>query len=211
MFTSLLVTTPPASPVVPTGLAKQHLRIDGVTEDTLVALYAQTATELAERFLNRALITQTLTWTFKPQADNYPEGYLRGRAYPMLPGMMSYDGRMIELPRPIVQSVSSVNITDNAGTVTALTNYRLDTSLQPARINLGLDLVTTPITYPIENVQIVYVAGYGNSATAVPTAIRNAILLMTAWLYEHRGDTGDGEMPKAAESLLWPYRVTSFG
>jgi hypothetical protein len=44
----------------------------------------------------------------------------------------------------------------------------------------------------------------------VPAPIVNAILLTAAALYEHRGDD-DGDLPRAAEALLTPYRLVTFG
>ena len=91
-----------------------------------------------------------------------------------------------------------------------LLGYRTDLLHAPARLAIGAD---TPLSggalvrnTALENVQITFVAGYGAVATAVPQPIIHAILLTTGFLYEHRGDS-DGELPKAAEWLLDPYRM----
>jgi uncharacterized phiE125 gp8 family phage protein len=55
-----------------------------------------------------------------------------------------------------------------------------------------------------------YTAGYDDAdPEAVPTPIRHAILLLTAFLYEQRGDAA-AELPDAAARLMDPYRLWSF-
>ena len=211
MITTLRITTPPAVEPVSSSMAIAHARIDASDEDSLITTYLMTARMLAEQFLGRALITQTLVWTIKDDPRTHHAGYM----------WRTWHRRRetLELPRAPVQSVSSVVFRDALGTDNTIdpSNLRIDTDFEPARVRVdweGVEAAYTaagmPINYPLEHIQVTFIAGYGDNPTNIPMPIINAILLMTAWLYEQRGDVG-GEMPAAAESLLWPYRIVNFG
>lgn len=90
--------------------------------------------------------------------------------------------------------------------------YHADLLFEPARVKLDWSIIQQlgTVTSPLRHVEIDYLAGYGDEATAIPQPIVNAVLLMTAFLYERRGDD-EGEMPRAARALLEPYRIASFG
>jgi hypothetical protein len=53
-----------------------------------------------------------------------------------------------------------------------------------------------------------YTAGFGPSAEDVPSAIRHAIIMLAAWMYEHRGacDAMDGINKSGAAWMLIPWR-----
>ena len=55
---------------------------------------------------------------------------------------------------------------------------------------------------------VVYDAGFGPDASDVPAQIKQAILMLAAWLYEHRGqcDAADGIQKSGAASILTPWR-----
>ena len=55
---------------------------------------------------------------------------------------------------------------------------------------------------------VVYEAGFGPDASDVPAQIKQAILMLAAWLYEHRGqcDAADGIQKSGAASFLTPWR-----
>jgi|GEM_PF-2102686 len=55
---------------------------------------------------------------------------------------------------------------------------------------------------------VVYEAGFGADPSDVPAQIRQAILMLAAWLYEHRGqcDASDGVQKSGAASILTPWR-----
>jgi hypothetical protein len=54
-----------------------------------------------------------------------------------------------------------------------------------------------------------YTSGYSNATPGVPMPILHGILLLTAYLYEQRGDAGE-EMPPAARNLMAPFRLWTF-
>lgn len=215
MRTTLQVTAAPATLPVGLGIAKQHCRIDHASDDDLLQVYIGVATSMAEQYLSRALITQTLLWTVTPEWPVRPDvHFLRGA---------------LQLPRAPVQSITSVVLTDQRGNVTTITpatlpvvppatlqGYVADLSQQPATLVIGLDTVLvdgrTVRNATLQHLQVQFVAGYGVPTdgdpyvAAIPEPIKQAILLTIAHLYEHRGDT-DAAMPRAAEWLLDPYRI----
>ena len=213
MLTTIKVTAPPEKQPTTVMIARAHCRIDNASDDALLEGLLIAATEMAEGYLSRALITQTMLWTIRPESMLRPErSHLRA---PLI------------LPRAPVQSIASIIVTDRLGdtttiepatlpvpTNTPIIGYIADLDLEPARVRIGRD---TPLTggtllhwARLEHIQVSFIAGYGDDAEDVPETIKQAILLTTAFLYEHRGDAG-GEMPKAAEWLLDRHRLQFLG
>jgi uncharacterized phiE125 gp8 family phage protein len=56
---------------------------------------------------------------------------------------------------------------------------------------------------------ITYTAGYGTDPSAIPASIKHAILLLTASLYERRGDE-EMFIPTAFYRLLDQHRLKAF-
>jgi uncharacterized phiE125 gp8 family phage protein len=211
--TTLQVTAPPAVEPATIELVRQHCRIDSSADDNLLASYLTAARVMAEGYLSRALITQTLLWTVRPSSMLRPE---QSRLW-----------RPLRLPRAPVQSVVSVSMMDDLGNATTIlpatlpvafpmlvSGYYFDMALEPGtlvigpsmRMTGGLPMHETRLQY----IQVSMIAGYGDTAVAVPIPILQAILLTVAFLYEHRGDDG-GDLPRAAEWLLDRYRLQFLG
>ncbi len=210
METTLAVTAPPLVEPASLDLVRRHCRIDFLDDDDLLAGYLTAARMWAESYLGRCLITQTLRWTLSDRADH--------GAWPGIPSALWYAPaalglpnrllRPLELPRAPVQAVASVTLRDIDGndTVVDAGSWSADLTLDPARLRLLPGFAGGAVRHT----QVAFTAGYGDTADAVPKPIQQAVLLLTAFLYEHRGDSG-GEMPKAAEWLLAPFRVAFFG
>lgn len=102
----------------------------------------------------------------------------------------------VYLPRPPVQTIDEIMLD---GEMVAIENY----------IFLGENVFCPKIPLYAANpggLVIRYTSGYGYNATNVPSAIRRAILMLVAHLYEHRGDDVV-EIPPIIKILLRPYRV----
>ena len=213
MLSTLTVTKQPAAEPVTVQQARNHCRIDDASDDELLEGYIKAARIMAEGYLSRVLITQTLLWTVRPQSNLHAE--------------RSHLWGPLTLPRAPVQSIASVIVLDERGNATAVsaatlpivppaqfTGYIIDLALEPGRLRLGhmtaLIDGRTLNHAGLEYLQVSMIAGYGTHTTDVPETIRQAILLTTAFLYEHRGDAG-GEMPKAAEWLLDRDRLQFLG
>jgi uncharacterized phiE125 gp8 family phage protein len=212
MRTTLQVTTPPAGEPVTVEQVKQHCRIDSNADDDLLAGYLTAARIMAEGYLSRALLTQTLLWTVRPSSGQRSE-------HNRLPGPL-------ELPRAPVQSIASVVTLDAWGNSTTvlpaalplappavILGYLLDLALEPATLLIGRETVLGGgLSFRdtrLQHLQVTMVAGYG-AATDVPATIIQAIMMTTAFLYEHRGDAG-GTMPEAAQWLLDRHRLQFLG
>lgn len=162
----LQVGTAPAAEPVSTTEIKSHLRIDFAGEDTLLASYLLAARETCELESRRAFITQTL----KLYLEAWPAG------------------DCLQLPRPPLQSVTSIAYTDsdgNAGTMSA-SDYIVDGASEPGRIVLGHGKSWPSTTLrPGPSIVITYVAGYGD-AEDVPQRYKQAIQLLAGHYYENR-------------------------
>lgn len=183
-----LVTAPAAEPVTATE-AKTHCRITGTDQDSVITILISAAREMAEAITRRALITQT--W------DMYLDRF----------------ERVIDVPLPPLQSVTSVTYTDTAGDSQTAASSLYDVDLAGNRIILKDDQVW-PDTLIHENSVIVrFVAGYGAAGTAIPQPIKQAILMLIGHFYENREVSAPiqiTQVPMAADWLLSPYRWVTF-
>lgn len=188
-----LVTAPAEEPVT-LAEAKTHLRVDDdITEDdtAITALISATRSSV-EDFLWRALVTQTWDLFLEcwPCSDE------------------------IRIPKPPIQSVTSVKYTDEDGVeqTFSASSYVVDTNADPGRILLKSgESWPSASLQPGNSIAIRFVAGYGLAA-ALDNRIRQAMLLMIGHYYKNREDSVDTrrnnvlEIPKNSEWLLWPLR-----
>lgn len=142
------------------------------------------ATEHVEQYTRRALITQTWRLTL----DRFP--------------------CEIVLPRPPVQSVSSITYVDDDGATQTLSSSLYQTCLEssPARIVPAYNEVWPTVRNIPEAVQVTYVAGYGAAATDIPEQFQQIILLLVGHWFEHReaivSGTSAAEVPLGAIHLM---------
>ena len=188
---AIIVDTAPTVEPLSTAAAKRHLNVTSSDHDTLIDEYVTAARDIFQDVTHRALLTQTIEYSF----ECWPSG------------------RVLELPRPPLQSVTSVTYTDTDGNsqTLATTEYAVDTRAVVGRIVLGKDK-TWPSLDEIANAVIVkYVAGYGDAATDVPHTILQAIRFLVAQFYEIREpvvvDSIASEIPETWQRVLWPHRV----
>lgn len=176
---SVVVVTPPA-PLVERDLAKKHLRVDGVAEDTLIDLYIAAACGHIDgpgAYLGRAVGEQTLEWSL----DQFP--LCGGMALPVSPTL----------------AVVSVKYIDAVGVEQTLdpADYRLVDGVVLRA--LGGSFPSTPMDFG--GVRVRWTAGYA----ATPPAIAAAVLLITGDLYKNREFVPT--LSNTVENLLRPYRV----
>ena len=145
------------------------MRIDSsdTDQDAILTILIKAARVRVEEYLRRSLITRTYSWEMN--GDD-----MRDR---------------IEIPRPPVQSVTSLTIydEDSAGVETSYTeaaeNWQLVEESYLKHRNDGWE-----VNRMDRAGTLVYVAGYGNASTDIPADILIATLKLLALWYERRGD-----------------------
>lgn len=132
------------------------------TLDPLLERFIKTARLMAEQKTRRALITQTL--------DLYLD---------------SFPAWEITLPRPTLQSITSIEYTDDNGVLQTLNSslYLVDTKTEPARVTPAFGEVWPTTRWQTNAVHIRYVTGYGASGASVPGAVLDWMLFQinTMW------------------------------
>ena len=157
---------------------KIHLRLEHSEEDQYLLHLVETATEYIERYLNRSLLAQKLSFTCEPKA---------------VKGGFSE----IKLPRPNILHVHAVTSIRSGSARYAVRRYQLvDTDNSPV-----LTLVTSD---PL--IEVVYQAGFGIYPKHIPSPIKHALLQIIAALYENRGGEPI-QQSNFYKDLLEPYRV----
>jgi len=179
---SLSVTSAPSVEPISTAEAKEWLRVDSAdtSQDNVIAILVKGVRQKVEDYLRRALITQT--FSFEMSGDD----------------MRSY----IEIPRPPVQSITSLTTYDEASgsettTVVTSTNYQLTEKTLLVERNDGWD-----INREDRAGTLVYVAGYGDAGSDVPFDIRMAMLELLALRYERRGDENRDNVVTREDAIL---------
>lgn len=175
--------------------ARLHLRVDEHdVEDTAIDEIIKAAVAEAEKFQNRAYITQT--WEFYPEAGDVRRG-------------------CVKIPLPPLQSVSAVAYRTVAGawvTLTADSDYFVDAVSDPGLVVFSDDFVLpgNADLWPILPIKITAVVGYG-APEDVPSSVRQALLLLIGHFYENREAVVAGSivnyLPYGAKNLLNRDRV----
>lgn len=163
-----LVTGPTVEPLT-RDEAKEHLREDAADQNSYIDRLISAARRRVERDAWRVLITQTWDVFF----DRFP-------ASSVLP---------IVVPKPPLQSVTSVKYHDSDGTTTTAldsSTYIVDSASEPGRIALhDGEVWPSDLLRPANGVEIRIVAGYGDP-TDVPEHLLQAMLLLIGHWYENR-------------------------
>lgn len=179
----------PAAEPVSIDEVKAHLRLDGNSEDALIASLLLTSRLHIETALGLALMTQQ--WQLV--RDVWPEA------------------ATVKIGIAPVQTINEIRVLDKDGvsTVVPSSSYTLEATGRPARI------VPKDQAWPMPGrkaggIQIDFAAGFGSAADAVPSPIRQALLLLVTHWYEHRDPIEIGApataVPQAVNHLLHPYR-----
>ena len=164
-----------------------------------------------EEYTGRAITQQTLQ-LFLDRLPYYIDEKLREGVY-SAPDI-NYSADYIVLPKPPVASITHVKYyaNDNTASTFAASNYFSDVDSTQARVVLknGVSWPTLTELRQGNAYEVQYVAGYGNSASDVPTPIIQAIKLLTTHLYENRElvtQMSANTIPYTVGQLLQPYRV----
>lgn len=158
------VTTEPTIEPVTLAEAKLNLRETETAQDDVITELIKTARQWCEAYENTKYITQTIT-----------------QVYDVLREQM-------DLAVGKAQSVTSIKYQDQDNSQQTLSSslYALDSYSTPPCVYAVYN-ATYPSSLTYRNsVEIIYVAGYGDTAADVPERIKQAIKLILNHLYEHR-------------------------
>lgn len=190
-----LITAPATEPVTFSEVIP-YARLDNADDSEIIVMLINASRRQAENLTRRALITQT--WEL--YLDQFP----------------SWE---IFLPKPPLQSVTSITYVDTAGVTQTLAanQYTVDIVSEPGRITPAYGLLWPTARDQMNSVCIRFVTGYGLAAV-VPAGIRNWILMRVSTAMHNREeyqlDYGIALAqlpPSSIDGLLDPYRVEYFG
>ncbi len=181
-----LITMPTVEPVTLLE-AKQQCRVDHTDDDSYIEGLIANARSACEDYTLTSFLTQS--WDL----------------------VLDEAGYYIDLPRPPLQSVTGVYVTDDDGVESTVdpASYRVDNVSTPGRILLKPGY-SWPLYTARMGFRIRYTAGY-TTANLVPRPIKKAILMLVAYLYDNPGDTRGtataSRLPDDVKTLLDPYKV----
>ena len=190
---ALSLTTAPTVAPVTAAEVTDHLQLDDANSDDYITNFViPAARAYAETFTRRAFLSQTYTLT-----------------------LLSFPCGPIILPRPPLISVTSVAYIDTAGDsqTWAASKYTVTTPSGDHALHGSIEPVYGEV-YPstrgvADAVTVTFVAGFGTTASDVPTGLKQANLMLCADLYTARESAATGTIVSAhrvtAEALLSPY------
>lgn len=187
----LTITTGPSIEPVTVDQLKDHLRISGTDEDTILGYYISAARLYCENFQGRSYITTVWKYTL----DEFPD--------------------IIYVPRPPLQSSGlSIKYYDTNGVQQTLSSsvYQVDIQSEPGRIVEAYGQTWPSIRDMINAVELNFKAGYGDAAANVPENNKLAVKLLAGWYYENREDleTAGTKGITSVDSILWQDRRFNF-
>ena len=159
----IVQNTYPTGLVYPITQLKDELRVDEDSEIVVLTSMLKAATSIAEQYTNRVLLSSTFT------------------AY--LDELDSLTVEIFKFPITSIDSVKYYNTSGTLTTLTANTDYFVDTTSCPARVKfLSAPSLQSNI---LNGIQINFTAGHSD-INSIDSGIIAAIRVMTGQLYEQR-------------------------
>lgn len=186
---ALNLITGPASEPLTLAEVKQHCDCERDDQDALLSRLLTAAREKVEADTDRSLIdTSWQLWL-----DRWPNGV----------------GQPFYLPRAPLRSVTTISyINPDTDTVVIGSGNFIASKQEPPRVypNTGIGFTWPTNLRAAQAISVVFVAGYGTSATTVPAIAKQAILLLVGHWYENReasiSGTIHGKIEHAYDSLI---------
>ena len=186
-----VLIVPPSAEPVSLSEAKAWLRYDGSDDDDLIRALCVAARMIVEAETRRSLMPQT----WRLVLDRWPRG------------------NTIALVVAPLMSIAAVRVHDPSNVAQSLpaSSWQIVGSPDDAQ----LVFATMPVSLGRDHagIEIDVIAGYA-SAADVPQPLRQAILMLAARWYEHRGDDAvlsNASLPVAAAALVAPFRRLRLG
>ncbi len=160
-MTSYLLAGPAGEPVSLVE-AKGFLRIEDSAEDALISTLIGAARLHIEGVTGRALLAQS----WRVVLDGWP------------------DNRVVKLPVGPFISLTEISAYDEGGGVHPIGVAQF--FAEPDRLLLPVNVAGMPGLRERQGLEIDYVAGFGSEPGDVPADIRQALLVLVAYWFEHR-------------------------
>jgi uncharacterized phiE125 gp8 family phage protein len=178
----ILIAGPAVEPVSVDEM-RAFLRLDEAAEDELVATLITAACHCIEAASGRILIAQS----WRIALDSWPHDHV------------------VALPLSPLIAVESVRVLDAAGPpiLLATAHYRVHPASDPPRIII--DTTAVDPGRALQGIELDVRVGYGDDS--VPAPLRQAIRMLAARWFEHRGDEPDDALPPPdILALIAPFR-----
>jgi len=207
---SNFITEPLNEPILLEEL-KDHLRLDGSSEDASLGAFITTARTLVEQYADLVLVNRDIALYL----DRWPRISAEGKGVPWWSGTASgaisslgHAASTALLPVRPISNVTAISVVapDNSATLWAAENYQLTPGLTP-KITLAAGRRWPVPGRAADGVKITLTAGFGPSWNSVPASLRQATLMLASHLYANRGDSTSSAAIAAsgAAGLLAPY------
>ena len=164
--------------------AKAYLRVDSEDENALISAMIAAAEKHVELATGRVLLTSTFELVYDEVSGS------------------------IEIPKSPLQEVTKIEVVSEAGVKTEVASsiYNVDTSGILGRVQLKPGCVW-PSHRGFASFIVTVKAGYGDTAAAVPPALKQAALAALAVIFASRGEMDQEKINSAVAALCWPYKV----
>jgi len=176
---------PPLIEPLELDYTKTFLRVDGDDENTLIGDLISSARQRVEALIGTSLITRRRVY----RSDKI------------------YNSTLFVNHSPIV-AIHAVHVRSEDGEVTeiALENISINLKTKPVSLRTHPRRDWASFGSDICQVEVELGAGYGEDPSDIPMPIRQAMLLLIADAYEHRGQGDRPAVPMMVDALLMPYR-----
>jgi uncharacterized phiE125 gp8 family phage protein len=182
----LILTTPPATEPVALAEAKEHLRVSHADDDAYISTLIIAARRQIEARTGLRLITQA--WSlFK---DCWP------------------DAPTLSLELSPVSAVSDILVYGESGlpAVYDPAHYYLDAVSKPARVVLRPDRLPPMPGRRVNGIEVRFTAGFG-AASSVPQDLKQAVLILVAHWFDHRGDADGALLPLTVNDIIRQHKI----
>ena len=181
-----ILLTPPAVEPVSLAEAKAHLRVGHADDDQFIATLIAAASRQVGAQTGLALIEQQ--WTvFR---DDWPENGVFELPY---------------APLTAVEELASFGDDDTKAVIDPA-HYYIDAASRPPRLLLRGSRIWARPGRIGNGIAATVTVGFGAAGIDVPEPLRQAMLVLMAHWYEHRGNANPPRVPLTVDQLTRPFR-----
>jgi len=179
----------PAQEPVSLEEAKYFMRLDGTEDDVLVSTLITAARIHIETTIGKVLITES--WSFF--LDKWPKS------------------KTLYFPLDPIQTIEEIRFHTNSEgfTIIQAEDYSTDLISNHPRLHLTGSKPTSA-SKQLNQIEIRFVAGYGDTPDDVPSDLKQALLMLASHWFEQRDPIAFGgafaEIPRTIEALLSNYK-----